>query len=248
MFLIIIGASLIGSVFALVGGALLLWKEELAKKISLTLVSFAAGSLLGAAFLELLPEAFEFIDYEHAALWIIVGILTIFLFEKLLSWHHHHTHETPEIHSFSLSAKSVLLGDGIHNFIDGIVIALSFSAGVEIGIAATIAVFFHEVPQEIGDFGVLIHAGYTRSKVFLYNFYTAILTPIGATVGYLLLPILQNYLGILLAFAAGTFIYIATSDLLPELKHKTSKADFVHLGSIALGVILILLLNTFIPE
>ena len=245
MLLQILIASIVGSVFALVGGIILLWKESLAKKASLVLVSFAAGSLIGAAFLELIPEALDSAEYGAVSPVVIFGILLIFILEKALRWYHCHNQETCDYHSFS---SAVLFGDAIHNFIDGIVIALSFSAGVPTGIAATIAVFFHEVPQEIGDFGVLLHAGYERSKVFLYNFLTALVTPVGALVGYFLLPWISGMVPFLLAFAAGSFIYIAVSDLLPELRHQARGAEIGHVASIILGILVIWFVGAAFPE
>lgn len=245
MFLQIFIASLVGSVFALIGGVVLLWREEFARKISLFLVSFAVGSLTGAAFFELIPEALAEQPYETVAPLVITGILVIFFFEKLLKWYHCHDQEVCDYHTFS---GAVLLGDAIHNFIDGIIIALSFAAGVPVGIATTVAVFFHEVPQEIGDFGVLIHAGYEKSKVFFYNFLTALTTPLGAIIGYFLLPWIGSSVSFFLAFAAGSFLYIAVSDLLPELRHKTKGADIGHLVSILLGIAVIWFVGTIFPE
>ena len=245
MFLEIFLASIVGGVCSLVGGAILLWRENFARKISLLLVSFAAGSLIGAAFLELLPEAFEALDPEKAGVMAILGILAIFLFEKWLRWYHCHDQDHCEVHSFS---KTVLFGDSLHNFIDGIVIALSFSAGTAAGIATTIAVFFHEIPQEIGDFGVLLHAGYKRGKVFLYNLLSATMTPIGAVTGFFLLDAVSGYIGWLLAFATGSFIYIAVSDLLPELRHRGKGIDPGHVITIAAGVLAIWLVGVFFHE
>lgn len=233
MFGTIILASFVGSVFALIGGVFLLLNEKKAKKWSLTLVSFAVGSLLGAAFLELLPEAMEHDGAGNIFIPVIAGILLLFIFEKTLKWYHCHDRETCDIHTFS---SAVLAGDAVHNFIDGIIIALAFSVNTAAGVAATIAIFFHEVPQEIADFGVLLHAGYTRRKVFFYNLATALTTPLGAIVGYLLLPTLTPALPYLLAFAGGMFIYIAISDLMPELRHKGHGIDFPHILAILLGL------------
>lgn len=238
-------ASIVGSVFALVGGVILLWREAFARKISLFLVSFAVGSLMGAAFLELIPEALAKAGYETVAPFIILGILAIFIFEKTLNWYHCHDQEKCDYHSFS---STVLFGDAIHNFIDGIVIALSFSVGIPAGVAATIAIFFHEVPQEIGDFGVLLHAGYARSKVFLYNLFTALTTPAGAMLGYFLLPWISGFVPLLLAFAAGSFIYIAASDLLPELRHERRGVEVGHILSIVLGIAAIWFVGAAFPE
>lgn len=222
-----------------------MWREDLAKKFSLFLVSFAAGSLIGAAFFELIPESLEETEYSLAALLIIAGILVIFLFEKWLSWYHCHDQETCDYHTFS---GAVLFGDAVHNFIDGIAIALSFSVGMGVGIATTVAIFFHEVPQEIGDFGVLLHAGYTKTKVFLYNMFTALTTPVGAIAGYLLLNQIAPYIGIFLAFAAGSFIYISVSDLLPELRHKNTALDIGHILSIVAGIAVIWAIGVYLPE
>ena len=245
MLLSIFLASIVGSVFALVGGLVLLWREETAKRWSLILVSFAAGSLLGVAFLDLVPEALEERPYDYVAPLIILGILAVFLFEKVLHWYHCHNQETCGYHSFT---GAVLFGDAIHNFIDGITIALGFAAGPSVGVATTVAIFFHEVPQEIGDFGVLIHQGYSRSKVILWNVITALTTPLGAVLGYFLLPWISPFVGALLAFAAGTFIYISVSDLLPELRHHSRNRDWVHLLIIIAGVLSVGLIGAYLPE
>ena len=256
MFLQILLASLFGSVCALAGGALLLWREQFARKISLVLVSFAIGSLTGAAFLELIPEALSGASYATVAPWIVIGVFAIFLFEKALHWYHvheggdDHAHIQDEhLRSHAVVSAAVIFGDSIHNFIDGLAIALAWGAGTETGIATTLAVFFHEVPQEIGDFGILIHLGYTRAKVFFYNLFSALATPVGATIGYFLLPSIEQYSPYFLAFAAGSFLYIAISDLLPELHHHASRRnDTVHLFAIALGVLSIVAVGMWLPE
>lgn len=245
MFLSILLASLTGSLLALIGGIILLWKEKFAKKISLTLVSFAAGSLIGAAFLELIPEAAHELDFSSIAPFIIAGIFLIFIFEKFLHWYHCHDRDTCDVHLFS---SSVIFGDIIHNFIDGIAIALSFSVSTELGIATTVAVFFHEVPQEIGDFGVLLHAGYARAKVLFINIASALTTVLGAIIGYLLSNSIEKYIPYFLAFAAGSFIYIAVSDLLPEIRHRAKSNDFAHIFTIILGILVIYAVGVFFHE
>ncbi|MFH0712445.1 MAG: ZIP family metal transporter [Candidatus Jorgensenbacteria bacterium] len=242
----IIIASLVGSVFALVGGIILLTREVVARKASLFFVSFAIGALLGAAFFDLLPEALEAAgDGKNVFIFTLAGILLLFIFEKFLRWYHCHDIEGCEFHSFS---GTILFGDTIHNFIDGVIIALSFSLGTPVGIATTIAIFFHEVPQEIGDFGVLLHAGYSKSKVLLYNFLTALTTPVGAIAGYFLIPFIPNAVPILTAFAGGIFIYIAMSDLMPELHHKGKPEEFTHLLLIILGLVLLWTIGVMVPE
>lgn len=237
---------MVGSVFALVGGVVLLAKEQLARKVSLYLVSFAIGTLLGAAFFDLLPEALEEASNGRGVLiFTVLGILLLFVFEKFLRWYHCHDAEKCELHSFS---SAVLFGDAIHNFIDGVIIALSFSLGVPVGIATTVAVFFHEVPQEVGDFGVLLHAGYSKGKVLLYNVLTALTTPVGAIAGYFALPFFSNAVPVLTAFAGGIFIYIAMSDLVPELHHKSKPGEFIHLLLILLGLALLWTIGVLVPE
>lgn len=238
-------ATIFGSVLSLLGGVVLLWREAFARKFSLTLVSFAIGSLLGAAFFELVPEALQEIPFARVGPLMILGILTFFLFEKVLEWYHCHDQEVCDYHAFS---STVLFGDALHNFVDGVAIALSFSVSVAAGIATAVAVFLHEIPQEMGDFGVLLHAGYERSKVLFYNFLTALTAIAGALLGYFLLPWIHDFVGIFLAYIAGSFIYIAVSDLLPELKHKTRGGDVGHILAILMGVVVIWWLGILISE
>jgi len=246
MFYQILIASLLGSMFSMIGGIFLLYYEKWARKISLLLVSFAAGALLGASFFELIPEAVEGLSKSNLALlWVVAGIITIFAFEKFLKWYHCHNRETCDYHTFS---SVVLFGDAIHNFIDGITIALSFSVSLELGIATTIAVFFHEVPQEIGDFGVLLHAGYSKAKVLFYNFLTAVATPVGAIIAYFLMPFISNLVWYFLAFAAGTFIYISVSDLMPEVRQKAKAKEFIHFFLILIGILTIWLFGFLMSE
>lgn len=246
MFLQIVIASIIGSIIALIGGLFLIWKEKYAKKVSLFLVSFAAGSLLGAAFFHLLPEALHETDDMHPVFWFVVGgILILFLFEKLLKWYHCHNKGVCEYHTFS---SAVLFGDAVHNFIDGIVIALSFSLSTEVGIASTIAIFLHEIPQEIGDFGVLLHAGWEKKKIILVNLGTSLMTILGATIGYIALPYVSSILPHLIGFSAGTFIYIAVSDLMPEVRHESKPKEFIHFFTILLGIMSIFFFGSFIEH
>lgn len=241
----ILAASIFGGVLSLLGGVILLWKEDFARKASLLLLSFATGSLLGAAFLELLPEALAEIDYQKSILMLMAGILAIFVFEKSIKLYHHHQHEGHEHKAF---ASTVLAGDAIHNFIDGIVIAMAFNAGWQIGIAATVAIFFHEIPQEIGDFGVLLHSGYKRMRIIWLNLLTSLTTVIGALLGYFLLGFIADWVPFFLSFAAGTFIYIAVSDLLPELKERTGWTGIFHIFGIILGIAVIFILGIYLPE
>ena len=247
MFYQIILASLLGGVLSLIGGVILLWREDFAKKISFYLVSFAAGALLGAAFFDLIPEALSGAG-EKALVSVLVGIFVIFFFERFLGWYHYHNGAPHEHHSFTV--QSVLLGDTLHNFIDGVAIALAFAVSTEVGIATTFAVFVHEIPQEMGDFGIFIKKGYKRIKILFFNLMTALATLVGAVVTYLFLPwISETVISYGLAITAGTFIYISTADLIPELREHTEGGfGMGHTLAILLGVITVFLLSGIIHE
>jgi len=244
MFYQILVASLIGGVLSLAGGLILLWREKFAKRVSLYLISFAAGSLLGAAFLDIIPESTEAIG-NSTFVYVLVGIVMIFVFEKFLGWYHYHDHDHDrETFEHTFSAQTVLFGDTLHNFIDGIAIALAFFVSTEVGIATTFAVFLHEIPQEIGDFGVLIRRGYSKSKIIFYNLITALAAVVGALSTYFLLPFLPGmFMFFALAVAAGVFIYISTSDLIPELRVKSDGGfDVGHTLALLFGIIAVALI------
>ena len=215
-------STLLVSAISLVGIFFVTMKEQVFKKALLLLVSFASGSLLGAAFLHLIPESLfpeSLSSYnETAVIAILVGILVFFLLEKYL-WRHCHERECP-IHTF---AYLNLFGDGVHNFIDGVVIAASFLASIPLGIATTLAVITHEIPQEIGDFGILVYGGLSKGKALSFNFISAFIAIVGALLMYFFSSFFPN-LTLLLAFAAGGFIYVATTDLIPELHKETKTA------------------------
>lgn len=227
MFELILLSTLLVSLISFVGIFFITLKEQVFKKILLLLVSFASGTLLGAAFLNLIPESLS-VYSETTFVAILVGILAFFLLEKFL-WRHCHERECP-VHTF---AYLNLLGDGVHNFIDGVIIAASFMVSIPLGVTTTLAVIAHEVPQEIGDFSILIYGGLGKVKALSYNFLTATIAVFAAAVTYLFYASFPS-LTYLLAFAAGGFIYIATTDLIPEL-HKEpdlskSVAQFVLLS------------------
>lgn len=217
--ILILLSTFIVSLISLVGIFFITMKEQMFKKLLLLLVSFASGTLLVAAFLHLIPESLfpqpSSTYNETAVIAILIGILAFFLLEKSL-WRHCHEKDCP-IHTF---AYLDLLGDSVHNFIDGVVIAASFLASIPLGTTTTLAVIAHEIPQEIGDFGILIYGGFSKAKALLYNFLTAIIAIFGATLMYLFSHSFPS-LEYLLAFAAGGFIYIATTDIIPELHKET---------------------------
>ncbi len=223
------------SLISLVGVIALSLKKKLLRRALFFLVSFATGTLMGVAFLDLLPEALE---YERANIFLfpILGMLVFFVIEKFIYWHHHHTGEK-EIHAYT---RLNLIGDGVHNFIDGIVIAASFLHSVPLGIATTVAIILHEIPQEIGDFSILVYGGFSQMKALFFNFLTALTALIGALVGFYFLGVFENMLPYLLAFAAGNFIYIAGTDLLPELREeRKASASFLQLVAVTLGILTI---------
>lgn len=202
------------------------------------LVSFAAGTMLGAAFLDLLPDALEQGFRESIPILILTGVLSFFALEKFLHWHHHHTgREHEEIHAFTYLN---LVGDGIHNFVDGVIIAISFMSSTELGIAATIAIIAHEIPQEIGDFGVLIYGGFSKLKAIAFNFLSALTSFVGALSAYFYSSYLGNSSVYILSFAIGGFVYIAGTDLIPEIQKETNlRKSFLQLALMLTGILLI---------
>ncbi|MFC1608930.1 ZIP family metal transporter [Patescibacteria group bacterium] len=207
------------SVVSLIGVAALYFNENKLNKTLIYLVSLAAGTLLGGAFLHLIPESLE-MSGSNSFSYVLVGFLIFFALEKFIHWRHCHKlgcEKHP--HAFSYM---ILAGDVVHNFIDGVVIAASFLVSVPLGVATTIAVFFHEVPQEIGDFGSLVYSGFSKSKALLFNFISALTAFLGAA---LVLVIGKGFVDVsvyMIPIAAGGFLYIAAVDLLPEI-HKSNK-------------------------
>lgn len=205
------------SLISFVGVLAVALRREVLHKILLFLVSLSAGALLGGVFFHLIPEAAEEMGFSlNLALYVLSGILIFFVLEKLICWRHCHI-EISDEHPHPIAFMN-LIGDALHNFIDGMIIAGAYIVSVPLGISTTLAVIFHEIPQEIGDFGVLVHGGFRRLKALLLNFATALTAVLGALV-ILFLNIEVEAVGrILVPFTAGGFLYIATSDLIPELR------------------------------
>ncbi|MBT4277144.1 ZIP family metal transporter [Candidatus Falkowbacteria bacterium] len=224
------------SLISFVGLFTLSLRIENLKKILLYLVSFSAGSLFGGAFLHLLPEIVE----EHGfgmniSLAVLSGLIFFFIIEKFIHWRHCHI-PTSDDHPHPFAFMN-LFGDAVHNFIDGLIIGASFMMSIPAGIATTIAVALHEIPQEIGDFGVLLHGGFSKGKALLFNFLTALTAIFGVIVALILASFVENITLFLVPFAAGGFIYIAGSDLIPELnKEMGVKKSFIQLVSFILGI------------
>ncbi len=226
------------------------WKNL--DNVLLMLVSLSAGTLFGGAFLHLLPEAVEKDGFTlQVSILLVAGVFTFFLLEKFIHWHHCHNynHLHPEHlklhkdHEHKHLAAINLVGDGLHNLIDGLVIAGSYFVSVNAGIATTIAVIIHEIPQEIADFGVLLYAGMKRWKALLYNLFSAGLAIIGAILGLILGARSEVFVQTILPFAAGGFVYIAGSNLIPELHKECGMKDSLwHILIFLSGIIIMLLL------
>jgi len=240
----ILASTLLVSSISLIGIFFLSMSEKLFRKLLLMLVSFASGTLLGGAFLHLIPEALS-IESENISIVILSGILVFFVLEKFL-WRHCHERECP-VHVFAYLS---LLGDGVHNFIDGVIIAAGFLVGVPLGsvniplgLATTLAVVSHEIPQEIGDFGILVYGGFSKVKALFYNLLSALMAVFGALLMYYFSSYLPS-LAYFLVFAAGSFIYIATTDLIPELhKERDAWKSLVQFVLLLSGILLMWLLK-----
>ncbi|MDD5681652.1 MAG: ZIP family metal transporter [Candidatus Omnitrophica bacterium] len=228
-----LGASIVISLISFVGVVSLLFKENILNKILLLLISFSAGALIGGAFLHLIPEAVEKGGHNEVYLFVIVGFILFFILEKYLHWRHCHKGKC-EIHTFTYVN---LIGDGVHNFIDGLIIGSSFVVNVNFGLATSFAIIMHEIPQEIGDFGVLVYGGLNKNKALFYNFLSALTAVLGTVIGYALANTSDAFLKLLMPIAAGGFIYIASCDLIPELhKEQDIKKATLSMGVFILGV------------
>ncbi|MFH1822157.1 MAG: ZIP family metal transporter [Patescibacteria group bacterium] len=224
------------SLISFIGALSLAFSREKLNKISLFFVSLSAGTLLGGAFLHLIPEVVEKSSEGLAIwLWLLIGIIVFFVLEKIIHWRHCHI-PTSEAHPHPFGIMN-LVGDGLHNIIDGMIIAGSFLISFPLGIVTSIAVIVHEIPQEMADFGVLIHAGFSRKKALLLNFLIALTALLGGFLALLIGTQINNFSTIIIPFTAGGFIYIATADLIPELKKDTRPLySFGQLIIILLGI------------
>jgi len=224
------------SVVALIGIFFLSLKESNLRKVLTYLVSFAAGALFGDAFFHLLPEAVEKIGFgARLSFGVLGGILFFFIVEKIIHWRHCHLPITKEhTHPFALMN---LIGDVVHNFLDGLIIGASYLVSVPVGIATTAAVILHEIPQEISDFGVLLHGGFSRAKALWYNFLTSLSAFVGAILALVIGVKAGNFEAMIVPIAAGGFIYIAGADLIPELhKEVEAKKSLVQVITIMFGI------------
>jgi zinc and cadmium transporter len=222
-----------------------------------TLVSFAVGALLGAAFLDLLPHVFEESKRpDRAAAFILGGILAFFVMEKLLLWRHDHDHDPDAVqahaHSHGDQGRSglmIVVGDSFHNFTDGVIIASAFLADSRLGVVTSLAIIAHEIPQEIGDFLVLLHSGFSRMQALLLNALSGVATVLGALLGYYALSSVVEWLPEIVAVAAASMIYVAVADLIPGLHRRTAiRETVVQVVFIALGIAIIATINVVLPH
>ncbi len=232
-------STLLVSLISITGIFFLALKTKKLQNTVFILVSLAVGALLGNVFFHLIPESFETIeDQGLIAILILAGILVFFIMEKFLHWHHGHDVEHIDDHPRSYGYIS-LAADGLHNFTDGILIAAGWMAGPEIGMATTLTVVLHEIPQEISDFGILIHAGFTAKKALWLNFYAALAAILGTVITLLAGNTVESLSHFILPLAAGGFIYLAGTDLMPELnKDRNWRNSLIQLAMILAGLLL----------
>lgn len=227
---------IIVSLISFVGVVFLAVKKEKLERILLYLVSFAVGSLFGDVFIHIIPHIAEEHGFDiKIGSYFLFGIILFFIIERFIHWHH--CHKVEHDHKIKPFAYTNLIGDGFHNFLDGIIIASSFMVSIPVGIATTLAVIFHEIPQEVSDFGVLIYAGFKRKQALAFNFISALMAVLGAVLTLIIAESVEGVEVILLALAGGGFIYIAGSDLVPEL-HKDQC-----LGKKGIGQFVVMLLG-----
>jgi len=231
----IILSTFLVSLIAFIGIFTLALKEKLLDNIVLFLVSLSAGALMGGAFLHLIPEYIEKFNDNNCFIFVLIGFGFFFFIEKILHWRHCHKRKCP-VHTF---AYLNLFGDGVHNFIDGLIIAASFITNIHLGIVTIFAIALHEIPQEIGDFGVLIYGGFNKKRALFWNFICALTAIFGGVVGYVLSGSLDYSVMFLLPIAGGGFLYIAASDLIPEIRRETRlKRSMISFGVFILGIML----------
>jgi zinc and cadmium transporter len=212
-FVLIIFFTLLGSVFSvLLAASLLLFKGKRLAAFTAALIPFAIGTLLGAAFFGIIPEALQSVDAESILPAVLAGILLFYLIEKVALWRHCHERPCDE---HTKAGALILIGDSFHNFVDGVATAAAFATSIPLGIATSVAIITHEVPQEIGDFAILLESGYTRSRALFFNILSGMAALLGAVLTYFLLPVIQSWTPYLLAISAASFIYIALADLIP---------------------------------
>jgi zinc and cadmium transporter len=242
----IIGSGLLMSAIALVGSATLLFTRKALARLILPLVALAAGSLIGGAFFHMIPAALASTQHTELSVlgWTAAGFTAFLALEQFI--HHHHCHHATADCKQPLTYL-VLIGDGLHNFLGGLAIAGTFLVDIRLGIATWLAAAAHEIPQELGDFGALVHGGWTPSRALLANFLSALLFPIGALLTYAVSFHMNT--DVLIAFGAGNFLYIGASDLVPEVnKSRTAADNLKHFAAFAAGLGILWAIRVLLEE
>ena len=237
MLLEILSASFLVGLVSLVGLALLPLREKLLDKIMFFVMSFAIGAIFAAAFFDLLPEALGKLGSKTVFAATLAGILCFFLLERIVRWHHghhvNHEHEKP-------FAQLILVGDALHNFFDGIAISAAFLTSLPVGVSTTFAIIMHEIPHELSNYTLLLYGGFSREKALFYNFLSALIALVGAALFYYLSTIVSDLEALGIAFTAGTFIYIAGTDLVPELHNEENpRKSVLQFAAILVGIAVI---------
>lgn len=237
----VIMATLIISSGSFIGVVAIGLNQQFLSKILLSLVSLSAGTMLAAAMLHLLPESIDNLGSVLPLQLALASFIAFFLLERFLHWRHCHDKDHLEKHTMGTMN---LLADGIHNFLDGVLIAASFASGAGLGLVATLAIAMHEIPQEIGDFGVLLHSGFSKKRALLYNVLVSLTAILGGILGYLASHAMVSFAHLLVPVAAGGFIYISATDLIPELKGETNtKRTLAMVATFLLGVLIMYLVK-----
>ena len=207
--------SILGSVGAIITAcAFLLFRERIQEVLIPCLIAYAAGTLLAGSLLGLLPHALQQAPVQSVMIALLLGLIFFFILEKLVIWRHCHD---PECEVHKATGPMILIGDAFHNLVDGVVIAAAFITSVPLGIASGLSVIAHEIPQEVGDFGILLHSGYSKKKALLLNVLSSLATLPGALIAYFALDLIHNYVPYVMAISAASFLYISLADLSPEL-------------------------------
>ncbi len=239
LIVLIILSVILVSIVSFIGIFTLSLNQKRLKKIVTYFISFSAGALLGDVFIHLIPETIENFT-TSTSIYILSGIGIFFVLEKFIHWEHCHGHITQEHHVHPF-AYLTILGDALHNFIDGIIIATSYLVSIPVGLATTTAVILHEIPQEIGDFGVLLHGGFTKTKALFVNFLSALAAILGAILVLFASRWVTSLESFLIPITIGSFIYIAGSDLIPELHKETNlKKSLIQFISLIMGVLVMI--------
>lgn len=236
----IILATIIISLLSLIGIFTIFMRKQTLHGVINYLVAFSIGGLIAGAFFNLIPESETTLGSQMTFIFVSIGLLIFFLIEKVLHWRHCHD-DNCKVHSFAYTS---LVGDAIHNFLDGIVIAAAFLVDFKVGLATSLAIIIHEIPQELGDFGVLIRAGLTKQKALLFNLLTALTCVLGGVFGFIFLNKIESIVPYVIAITAGGFIYVAVSDLIPEIRNEMSlKKSLINILIIAIAITIMVLIG-----